>query len=285
MQSSLIQVQSSPHTKFNKKDRKYSWRTVGTYGQGRRGQKNGRETHQAEAEEIRRIAELRDKMLAQKKLDVPARQRQVGEARGMSSIRTTCERNEESPQEGTGTHGEDRTGKYQEEQRNEKEAGEARDEEADRHKQGENDPTTVAGREETSTRHQNDTIKSEESDGTSNRAVENKGETIAAKVEQMTEEGDRGGVNTQEHHKGNEVTEHSQKEKLSHEGGDAGGRGGNNEENAKSKGQRMSNTWGKQKVQNKAATDIDKGTRKVKAEKDTEKTAEAAARSHARRTY
>jgi hypothetical protein len=46
--------------------------------------------------------------------------------------------------------------------------------------------------------------------------------------------------------------------------------------------QRMSNTWGKQKVQNKAATDIEKGTCKGKAEEDTEKTAEAAARRHAR---
>jgi hypothetical protein len=105
---------------------------------------------------------------------------------------STCERNREPTQERTETNGEDSTGKYQGEQRNEKEAGEARDEEAaDRHKQGGNDPTTAAGREATSTRHQKYTTKGEKSDGTSKTAVENKGATIATKVEQTTEEGDR----------------------------------------------------------------------------------------------
>jgi hypothetical protein len=133
------------------------------------------------------------------------------------------------------THGEDGTEKYQGGQRNEKEAREARDEEAaDRHKQGGNDPTTAAGREETSTRHQKDTRKGEESDGTSKKAVENKGATIATKVEQTTEEGGRGrGDNTQEHHRGNEVTEYN-RTRSRDEGGDAGGQGGNSKENAKS---------------------------------------------------
>jgi hypothetical protein len=44
----------------------------------------------------------------------------------------------------------------------------------------------------------------------------------------------------------------------------------------------MSNTWGKHKAKHQAATDIETGTRKVKAEEDTQKTAEAAARSQAR---
>jgi hypothetical protein len=109
---------------------------------------------------------------------------------------------------------------------------------------GENDPTTAAGRQETSTRHQKVTTNSEESDGTSKRAVQNKGETRVANVEQKTEEGDRG-VKTQEHHKGNEETEYNRM-RSRNEGGDAGGQGGNSKKSAKSEGQRMSNTWGKQ---------------------------------------
>jgi hypothetical protein len=44
----------------------------------------------------------------------------------------------------------------------------------------------------------------------------------------------------------------------------------------------VENTWGKPKAQNQAAPDIEKGTRKVKVEEDTEQTVEAAARSHTR---
>jgi hypothetical protein len=64
----------------------------------------------------------------------------------------------------------------------------------------------------------------------SKRAVENKGQAKAAKVEQTTEEGDRGG-NTQEHHRGNEVAEYNWTRRRD-EGGEASGQGGNSKKRA-----------------------------------------------------
>jgi hypothetical protein len=92
-----------------------------------------REAHPAEAKELRREAEQRDRRLAQKQHEVPTQKRQAGETGGISGAGAVmiCERNEDAQQGGTETQGEHGTGTFQWEHRKEKSTGEARDKEGE----------------------------------------------------------------------------------------------------------------------------------------------------------